>query len=67
MTHIKLLTVGEVAEALKMSESRIYDLVRQNILPSVKFGRQVRISMEALEAFIHAGGKPLAGGWRNES
>ena len=59
-----LLTVNEVAELLRVSPARVYELLRTEALPAVRLGRQVRVSREALERWIDRGGKPLAGAWR---
>ena len=65
-SHRVLLTVKETAQILGLPISRVYDLCRQQILPTVRLGRQVRIDPERLEEFIANGGKALPGGWRNE-
>lgn len=61
-----LLTVDEVARMLGVTRARCYQLVRENLLPCVRLGRQVRIAPEALEEWRKTGGRPLAGGWRRE-
>ena len=38
-----IYTVPEVAEYLKMSKSKVYDLVKQKKIPFIKIGRNVRI------------------------
>jgi len=63
----RLLTISEVAEILRVPKARVYDLVRAVMLPSVRVGRQIRISPTALTAYIESGGKALAGGWRREA
>ena len=63
----KLLKADEVAEMLEVSEDRVYQLVRENILPHVRLGRQVRFSAELLNNFIANGGKTWPGGWRKEA
>ncbi len=63
----KLLKADEVAEMLEVSEDRVYQLVRENILPHVRLGRQVRFSTDALTNFIASGGKTWPGGWRKEA
>ena len=59
-----LLRVPRVAEILDLTPARIYELVREGVLPAVRLGRQVRIDPEALEAWIDSGGQSLPGGWR---
>lgn len=62
----KLYTASELASILNFKESRIYELVRENILPAVFVGRQIRFSGEAIEEFIEDGGKRYPGGWKRE-
>lgn len=64
MRRRRLLTVDQVAERCNLSPARVYDLLRQSILPGVRFGRQVRVPSDLLEQFIRDGGRPLPGGWR---
>lgn len=61
---MNLWTVEQVSEALKVKPHRVYELIREGLLPSVRLGRQVRISEAALRAWIERGGKTLPGGWR---
>jgi excisionase family DNA binding protein len=57
--QIRLLTVKEVASRCGLSRGRVYELIRENALPAVRFGeRQVRVSEAALLRFIEAGGTP---------
>ena len=62
-----VLTVEEAADLLGLTKSRVYDLCRQNILPVVRLGRQVRIHSGKLMEFIDSGGKDLPGGWKLEA
>jgi excisionase family DNA binding protein len=57
--NIQLVTVRQTAQELDMPEDRVYDLVRAGVLPSVRFGRQVRIELNMLKAWIAAGGKGI--------
>lgn len=63
-TLLKLMTVAEAADVLGVSDARLYELIRQGIIPSVALGRQRRISSASLQAFIESGGQALPGGWR---
>jgi excisionase family DNA binding protein len=38
-----IYTIPEVAEYLKMSKSKVYDLVKQEKIPFIRIGRNVRI------------------------
>lgn len=66
-TEWRMFTVGEVADGLRLSRSAVYGLIRAGLLPAVHLGRQVRIPVAALEAFIAAGGRGWPGGWRKEA
>ena len=60
----KLLDAPEVAEILNVSRARVYELVRQGVIPVVRLGRQVRVDPDRLRAWIAEGGQALPGGWR---
>lgn len=62
----QLLTLKQAAEILNVSYLRACQLSRENILPVVRLGKQLRVDPAQLEAFIAGGGKPLAGGWRKQ-
>ena len=62
----KLLKADEVAEMLEVSEDRVYQLVREGILPACYLGRQIRFSADLLNEFIAKGGKSWPGGWRKK-
>ena len=47
-----LLTVPQVAERLKVSDYRAYELCRQGTLKSVKLGKSVRVTPEAVVAYV---------------
>ncbi len=63
---MRLLKIHQVAKVLDMTEGRVYELCRQQILPHTRFGRQIRISEEQLQKYILSGGKSLPGGWKKE-
>ena len=48
-----------VATVLNTSKGRVYELVRQDILPHVRLGRQVRFDERAILSFIESGGRGL--------
>jgi excisionase family DNA binding protein len=62
----QLEKIEYAVKRLNMSAARVYELIREGILPAVRCGRQVRIDPDALEAFINNGGKSLPGGWRKD-
>ena len=50
--EVLLLTVKDAANCLRMSRAAIYILLKRNILPTVRIGRSVRISSQALRQFV---------------
>ncbi len=48
-----LLTVHETAEQLKVKESTIRTWIREKKLRAIKFGREWRIAVKDLEAFLN--------------
>ena len=46
------LTVAEVAERLKVSTKKIYQMVETGEIPHCRVGGQIRFSPSALESFI---------------
>jgi excisionase family DNA binding protein len=55
-----LLSPAEIAECWHVRRARIYDLIRDGVLPVVHVGRSVRVPKQALDAFI------AGGGWRRQ-
>ncbi len=55
----RLLTAQEIAERLRISRARAYELLRLNMFPVIRIGRSVRVSATSVEAFISGGGAPL--------
>ena len=53
---MRLLTAKEVAPILQVTEARVYEMSRENLLPTVRMGRQVRYDEETLRNWIKAGG-----------
>lgn len=47
-----LLTVQDVADRLKVSESTVRRLIDQGAIPIVRIGRQIRIRPEDVEKYI---------------
>lgn len=48
----EVLTVKEVAKFLRLKKSTAYEMVRQGVIPSTKFGRQIRILKTRLFASL---------------
>ncbi|MNX92711.1 Helix-turn-helix domain protein [compost metagenome] len=59
-----LMTAEKVASRLGVSTQRVYDMVRKQLIPVVRLGRQIRINEQTLEQWIESGGMALPGGWR---
>ena len=57
-----LIRPGEVAEMLGLSRSRVYALLAQRELPSVRLGNSVRVEVTALRKWLEerAAGSPGA-------
>lgn len=56
-SNTKLLTAKEVAKILNVSEARIFELSRQNLIPVIRLGaRQYRYSEVSLMSWIENGG-----------
>jgi excisionase family DNA binding protein len=63
----RLLTVDEVAEALRLSPSAVYGLIHSDVLPATRIGRSIRVSEKVLANYLEAGGRAWPGGWRKRS
>lgn len=50
----QLLTVEEVMDKLRISRSKLHQLVRSGELKAVRFGRRTLFRAAALQAFIEA-------------
>lgn len=49
-----LLTPKECAEALSIGRTRMYSMLAQSQLPSVRIGRSIRVPVAALERWVEA-------------
>lgn len=49
------LTVDETAAILRVSRDTVFSLINSGKLPSLKVGKQFRISREAIRALSHKG------------
>jgi excisionase family DNA binding protein len=47
-----LLTIPEVATKLCLGRSKVYDLIRDEGLPTVKFGTATRVPVKELEQWV---------------
>ena len=48
MKYMKVLTVKETAEALKVKPQWVYRMIRRDNLPFIRLGRQIRIDEDSL-------------------
>ncbi len=55
-----ILTIPEVARYLKMSKSKVYNLVSKKEIPHLKIGRNVRIRQADLQRWIEKQTKQLS-------
>ena len=46
------MSPDQVAESLGVCRSRVYDLMRTGVLPSVKIGRARRVPVSAVRAYV---------------
>ena len=58
---------AQVSKRLNVKLWRVHELVRKDIRPHYRLGRQVRSDPESIEEFIRAGGRALPGGWRRKA
>jgi excisionase family DNA binding protein len=52
VNDVKLLTVKEVAHALRVSHMTVYRLVKSGELEAIKVGRAFRIHEDSFEAYL---------------
>ena len=49
---VKVYTVGEVAETMRISRMSVYRLIHAGSLPSLKLGSSYRVTQAALDLFL---------------
>lgn len=59
-----LTTVEPVARYLGVSEARVYELCREELIPHTRIGRSIRFSPAAVMRWAKSGGSTYPGGWR---
>lgn len=52
MPENPLLTVDEVAERLRLSRNKVYELLRAHEIPHIRLGRKFRIPAQAFDRWI---------------
>lgn len=55
MTDIKVYTLDEVAEILKVTKRTLYNYIKAGALKAVKLGKYWRVSESQLQEFISTG------------
>ena len=51
----RLLTVGEVAGELRVSNMTVYRLIKSGQLPAIRVGKNYRLRQQDLEEYLRAG------------
>jgi hypothetical protein len=54
------------SEPAVRSKQRVYQLIREGLLPSVRIGHRIFVDAARWREFRRSGSKALAGGWRRE-
>jgi excisionase family DNA binding protein len=54
---MRFLTVGEVAQMMRVSTMTVYRLVHSGELPAVRFGRSFRIPESAVSNIVYSAGE----------
>ena len=52
MKYMKVLTVREAADLLKVRPQWVYRMMRSDGLPCIRLGRQIRIDEDSLEKWL---------------
>ena len=52
-TEVRLLTVNEVADLLRVSRMTVYRLIKQGDMPSLKVGRSYRLREEDVHSYLN--------------
>jgi len=57
LSQMRFLTVGEVAQMMRVSTITVYRLVHSGELPAVRFGRSFRIPESAVSSIVYSAGE----------
>lgn len=57
LSQMRFLTVGEVAQMMRVSTMTVYRLVHSGDLPAVRFGRSFRIPESAVSSIVYSAGE----------
>ena len=52
VTASAIMTVKDVAEYLRMSEAKVYKLIKEGVLPVVRIGKTWRFRKDLLDAWL---------------
>jgi len=52
MTELKLYTIEEVAQILRVTQRTIYNYIKDEGLPAIKIGKHWRVKHSDLEKFL---------------
>ena len=55
MSEIKIYTVQELTEVLKVTQRTLYRYIKAGQLKTIKLGREYRVTEEALKEFLEKG------------
>ena len=55
MSDLRIYTLKEVADILKVTRRSIYNYIKEDKLKAVKIGREWRVTEDALKAFLNKG------------
>jgi excisionase family DNA binding protein len=58
--ELALLNAEDVARYLRISRAKTYNMMQTGALPTVRFGRSIRVPKKALLAWVEAGGDASA-------
>ena len=67
MADIKVYTLDEICEILKVTKRTMYNYIRAGKLKAVKMGKYWRVTEENLRAFIEAGSPVVNANRRKEN
>lgn len=57
LSQMRFLTVGEVAQMMRVSTMTVYRLVHSGELPAIRFGRSFRIPESAVSNIVFQSGE----------
>lgn len=57
MTQPLLLSIPEVARTLRLGRTKVYELIATSGLPTVRFGRSIRVPLAKLQEWLDQRGE----------